>query len=169
MNRILGSLRSDDGKGIVHVEDRLDASADDVWSALTDPARLAQWLGDVEGELRPGGEFRACFHASGWTGTGRIETCEPRRRVLVGTRDADDLGPAFGHAIEVTLTAGGDGTSIVWEERGMPLEHLAAYGAGIQVHVEDLASFVGGGARCDANARFEELLPAYQEVAAAAG
>lgn len=169
MNRILGSLRSDDGQGIVRVEDRLDASADDVWSALTDPARLAQWLGHVEGELRPDGEFRARFHASGWTGAGRIETCEPCRRLFVRTRDADDPGPAFGHAIEVTLTADGDGTAIVWEERGVPLEYLAAYGAGIQVHVEDLASFLGGGPRCDANARFEELLPAYQEVAAAAG
>jgi hypothetical protein len=42
--RILGSLRSAEGKGIVRMEDRFDTDADDVWSALTDPVRLARWL-----------------------------------------------------------------------------------------------------------------------------
>ena len=36
--RILGSLRSADGKGVVRMEDRFDTDIDDVWSALTDPA-----------------------------------------------------------------------------------------------------------------------------------
>jgi uncharacterized protein YndB with AHSA1/START domain len=169
MNRILGSLRTDDGNCAVCIEDRLDPPARDVWSALTDPARLAEWLGEVEGDLRPGGQFRALFVASGWTGTGRIEVCEPQERLLVVTRDADDPGPEFGHAIEVTLTADGEGTLVAWEERGMPPEYLAAYGAGIQVHVEDLASHLAGGGRCDAEARFDELLPAYEDLAAAVG
>ena len=56
--RILGSLRSADGKGIVRIEDRYDTDIDDLWSALTDPDRLARWYGEVEGDLRLGGEFR---------------------------------------------------------------------------------------------------------------
>ena len=68
--RILGSLRSADGKGVVRMEDRFDTDIDDLWSALTDPRRLARWLGEVEGDLRLGGEFRARFFASGWEGTG---------------------------------------------------------------------------------------------------
>jgi uncharacterized protein YndB with AHSA1/START domain len=59
--RILGSLRSANGKGIVRMEDRYDTNIDDLWSALTDPRRLARWLGDIEGDLRLGGEFRARF------------------------------------------------------------------------------------------------------------
>ena len=59
--RILGSLRSADGKGAVRMEDRYDTGIDDLWSALTDPRRLARWLGEVEGDLRLGGEFRARF------------------------------------------------------------------------------------------------------------
>jgi len=167
-DRILGSLLRVDSKGVVRMDDRLDAGIDDVWSALTDPSRLAHWLGEVEGDLRLGGEFRARFLASGWNGTGRIEACEPQGHLLVLTRDADDPSPTFDHAIEVTLTADGDGTAIVWEERGMPTDLLAPYGAGIQVHVEDLASYLAGGERCDANARFEELLPAYRDLAASA-
>src|SRR5215475_10397632 len=71
--RILGSLRSADGTGAVRVEDRYDTDIDDLWSALTDPGRLARWYGQVEGDLRLGGQFRARVLASGWEGTGRVE------------------------------------------------------------------------------------------------
>ena len=51
----------------------------------------------------------------------------------------------------------------------MPVDLLAAYGAGIQVQVEDLAAHIAGRERCDADARWSELLPAYQDLAATAG
>ncbi len=75
--RILGSLRSVDGRGVVRMEDRFDTNIDDLWSALTDPRRLARWLGEVEGDLRLGGEYRARFFASGWEGTGGWQCARP--------------------------------------------------------------------------------------------
>jgi hypothetical protein len=57
----------------VRLEGSFDAHVDDLWSALTDPGRLTRWLGEVEGDLRRGGEFRARFFATGWKGTGRLE------------------------------------------------------------------------------------------------
>jgi uncharacterized protein YndB with AHSA1/START domain len=164
--RIIGSLRSADGKGIVRIEDHFETDIDDLWSALTDPSRLVRWLGEVEGDLRLGGEFRARFFASGWEGTGRVEACEPPRRLLVLTRQPDKPDE---QAIEVTLAADGDQTILVWEERGMPLDQLAGYGAGIQVHVEDLAAHIAGQERCDAGARWNELYPAYQDLAGKVG
>jgi uncharacterized protein YndB with AHSA1/START domain len=162
--RILGSLRSADGKGIVRMEDRFDTDIDDLWSALTDPGRLARWIGEVEGDLRLGGEFRARFFTSGWEGTGRVEACEPPQRLLLLTKDAEEPDE---HAIEATLTADGDQTILVVEERGMPLDQLAAYGAGVQIHVEDLADHVAGRERRDdTKARWDELLPAYRDLAA---
>jgi hypothetical protein len=71
--------------------------------------------------------------------------------------------------IEATLAADGDRTILVVEERGMPLDLLAAYGAGIQVHVEDLAAHLAGRERCDADARWDELQPAYEDLAASPG
>src|SRR5512132_4508483 len=50
-DRILGSLRSSDDKGVVRMEDRYDTDIDDLWSALTDPGRLTRWIGEVEGDL----------------------------------------------------------------------------------------------------------------------
>ncbi len=161
-DRILGSLRTADGKGIVRMEDRFQTDIDDLWSALTDPRRLARWLGEIEGELRLGGEFRARFFASGWEGTGRVELCEPPQRLLVRTTDLDE---GEEHAIEATLTVNGDETLLLIEERGMPIDHLAAYGAGVQIHVEDLAAYLAGRERVD-KGRWDELLPAYREIAA---
>lgn len=165
-DRILGSMRSAEGKGIVRIEDRVDTDVDDVWSALTDPRRLAHWLGEVQGELRLGGEFRARFFASGWEGTGRVEACEPPERLLVLTKDADEPDEPDEHAIEATLAVDGDQTILVWEERGMPVDLLAAYGAGVQIHVEDLAAYLAGRELEDTRARWDGLHPAYQELAA---
>ena len=165
-NRILGSLRSAEGKGIVRMEDRFDTAPGDLWSALTDPRRLARWIGDVEGDLRLGGEFHARF-ADGWEGTGRVDACEPARRLLLTMRDADPRPGQPGETvIEAQLAADGDQTILVVEERGMPLDLLAAYGAGVQVHVENLAAHIAGRERGDADARWDELLPAYQDLAA---
>ncbi|MGD0699137.1 MAG: SRPBCC family protein [Trebonia sp.] len=163
-NRILGALRSQDGKGAVTVQDRFDTDIDDLWSAITDPARLARWLGEVEGDLRAGGEFRAHFSlASGWEGTGRVEACEPPRRLLLRTRQP---GQTDEHFIEATLTADGDQTILVWEERGMPVRLLAPYGAGIQAQVEDLGAYIAGQQGSDFGTRWSELHPGYEELAA---
>ncbi len=168
-DRILGTLLTADGAGVVRMEDRFDAGIDDVWSALTNPARLDAWYGEVEGDLRVGGRYRAHLHASGWSGVGRIEACERPLRLLVATTmDADGTDGEAGE-IEITLTAQRDQTRVVWEERGMPVELLGSYGAGIQVHVEDLRSYLAGGARCDATARWQELSPAYERLAAEVG
>jgi len=37
MTNILGSLRLDDGDGVVRMEDRYETDIDDLWTALTDP------------------------------------------------------------------------------------------------------------------------------------
>jgi uncharacterized protein YndB with AHSA1/START domain len=160
--RIQGSLGSADGKGVVRVEGRLDADIDAVWTALTVPASLGRWLGEIEGGLNIGGEFRARFYASGWEGTGQVQACEPPRRLTVLTTDEEDPDD---HFIEVALTEEGSQTILVWEERGMPVDQAAAYGATVQIHVEDLVSHLAGGERCDAALRWKELIPTYQGLA----
>jgi uncharacterized protein YndB with AHSA1/START domain len=160
--RILGTLGVADGKGVVRMEDRFDTDVDDLWSALTQPERLARWLGDVEGDLHLSGAFRAHFFASGWEGTGRVEHCEQPKRLVVSTLDSDGQEA---HTISAELAADGDATVLVVEERGMPIDHLAGYGAGIQIHVEDLGAHLQGRDRIP-RSRWDELMPAYRELAA---
>jgi uncharacterized protein YndB with AHSA1/START domain len=154
--RLLGTLSTADGKGVVTMRDRFSTDIEDLWSALTDPDRLARWLGEFDGELRLGGHYRAHYHASGWEGTCTVTECDPPHHLVVTSDD--------GGRTEVTLTADGDGTLMVAEERGMPADLLFAYGAGIQVHMEDLIAHIAGSGRVPA-ARWEQLEPLYREIA----
>ena len=164
--RILGRLRSEDGKGVVRMEDRYDTDIDDLWSALTDPDRLARWYGKVEGDLRLGGQLNVRI-PDALEATGRVDACEPPRRLLVTMRDEDPRpGQPEETVIEAHLTADGDQTVLVVEERGLPVDLLSAYGAGVQIHVENLADHIAGRQSGNTEARWQELLPAYQALAA---
>jgi uncharacterized protein YndB with AHSA1/START domain len=170
--RILGSLRSAGGKGVVRIEDRYGTGIDDLWSALTDPGRLASWYGQVEGDLRLGGQFRLHVEDADSDATGRVEACEPPRRLQVTTRETEESYrrgkgvPPYDSALNATLTADGDQTILVIEVRGMPLDAIAFYGAGWQIHAENLAAYLAGGTHGDTEARWGDLVPAYQELAA---
>ena len=109
--------------------------------------------------MRAEGAFRARFFASEWEGSGFVEVCNPPQRVLVRMTEA---GATDLSTMEVSLGADGEQTELVVEQRGVPLDQLAAYGAGMQVHVEDLAGHLAGRERCDARARWGELFPSYR-------
>lgn len=169
-DRIVGSLRSVGGKGVVRMEARYASGIDDVWAALTDRDRLARWYGELDGDLRRGGDFHARILASGWEGTGHVDACVPPQKLRLTMRDADPRPGQPGETvIDVELAAAASETILVLEERGMPLDLLAAYGAGVQVHVEDLGAHIAGRDRVDAETRWGELFPTYQALAAGIG
>ena len=134
--RLLGSLRSADGKGVGRIEDRYHTTIDDLCSAITDPGSLDRWYARHAGGLEPGGQFRLHVPDADSDHTGRIAECEPPRRLRVTTRETDESYrrgqgvPPYDEVIEATLTADGDQTVLVIEVRGMPLEMIAFYGAG---------------------------------------
>jgi len=169
--RILGSLGSADGAGVVRIEDRYDTDIDDLWSAITDPERLARWFGEVDGDLSQRGEFRVHIADAG-DRTGQVEACEPPQRLVVTTRETDESYrrgqgvPPFDAVWDITLTADGDQTALVIEVKGMPLDKIAFFGAGWQIHAENLAAYLAGREPNDVEARWEELVPPYQDLAA---
>jgi uncharacterized protein YndB with AHSA1/START domain len=148
------------GKGAVRLEDLYDTDIDDMWSALTDPRRLAQWVADVQGDFRLGGQIHARF-TSGWDGPGRIDICQAPHRLTVtlspGTPDET--------VIEATLATEHDKTRLVIEERGISVDELPYHGAGWQAHVEDLAAHLHGRQAGDWRTRWIALTPIYQDAA----
>jgi hypothetical protein len=48
----------------------------------------------------------------------------------------------------------------------MPLDKIAYYGAGWQIHAEHLATYLAGRDRGDTEARWDELVRPYQDLAA---
>jgi len=169
--RILGSIRSADGAGVVRIEDRYDTDIDDLWSAITDPVRLARWFGEVDGELSQRGEFRVRIADAG-DRTGQVEACERPERLVVTTRETDESYrrgqgvPPFDAVWDITLTADGDRTILVIQVRGVPLDKIAFYGAGWQIHAENLAAYLAGQEPGDIEARWGELVPPYEDLAA---
>jgi uncharacterized protein YndB with AHSA1/START domain len=142
------------------MEDRYHTDIDDLWSALTEPRRLARWIAEVEGDLQLGGEFRATF-TSGWQGPGRVDVCDRPHRLLLTM----EPGQEDETVIDVELVTEGDWTFLILEERGLPLGELPAHGAGWQAHVEDLAAHLAGERPADWQGRWAELTPTYRELA----
>lgn len=162
--RILGSLRAENGSGIARMKEQLKTSIDVVWSALTEPPRLCQWYGEVEGDLRVGGEFRV-RHADGER-VGRVVTCELPERLVVTLRDADPQpGQPEETVIEIALAATDGETILAVETGGLPLDLLWAYGVGTQIHVERLGDHIAGRESADTEARWNALTPHYEDLA----
>jgi uncharacterized protein YndB with AHSA1/START domain len=55
-----------------------DTTVDDLWDALTDPARLVRWFAQVDGELKLGGRFQVKNNAGG-----TIKACVPPKSFSV--------------------------------------------------------------------------------------
>ncbi len=157
--RTIGSMHAiDDKRGTVRLEDVYDTHIDDLWEACTKPERLARWIAEVSGDLQVGGAIHAQF-TSTWTGPGRIDVCEAPHHLLLtmqpGTEDQAE--------IEAWLSAEGDQTRLVVEERGLALDTIHFHGAGWQAHFEDLGRYLSGGSS-DWKARWNELTPAYEAI-----
>jgi uncharacterized protein YndB with AHSA1/START domain len=142
------------------MEDLYDTDIYDLWSALTDPRRLARWIAEVDGDLRLGGQIHARF-TSAWDGTGRIDVCQAPHRLVV------TMSPGLPDetVIDATLAPELGGTRLVIEERGIPLDELADHGAGWQAHVEDLTAHIQGLQARDWHTRWTALAPTYQDLA----
>jgi len=133
--KLIGTMRAlDETRGAVRVEDVFDTAIDDLWLACTTPERLARWIAEVSGDLREGGTVDLLF-TSTWSGPATIEVCDaPHHLVLTSAPGTDDES-----VLEAWLTEEGSRTRLVVEERGLPVDALHFYGAGWQVHLEDLA------------------------------
>jgi uncharacterized protein YndB with AHSA1/START domain len=170
--KITGTMRAlDDTRGAVRVEDVYDTDIHDLWEACTNPERLARWIAEVSGDLRVGGTVHAVF-TSTWTGPATVEVCNAPHHLLLTTEPGTDDESQ----IEAWLTTEGTQTRLVVEERGLPVGQLHFYGAGWQVHLEDLGRSLVSGGSVHAGGwsreapspawkeRWMELTPAYENL-----
>jgi uncharacterized protein YndB with AHSA1/START domain len=90
-----------------------DATIADVWSACTDPDRIARWLAPVEGDLRIGGTFQLKGNAGG-----EILRCEEPHLLAVTWA----FGEGMTTEVELRLAPGPDGGTVLELEHSSPAE-----------------------------------------------
>ncbi|GGL85615.1 SRPBCC family protein [Nakamurella endophytica] len=152
----------DDGT-VARFRRRFATTADDLWSALTDPERLARWYTAVSGDLRPGGTVRMHW-PDGQVQDIEVVTCRPPE--LLVTRWTLDDGPLG--EVTVVLRPDGDGCVLDLEHRGLPPMQAAGYAAGWHAHLAGLSAHLTGSA-ADWDTEFAAALPRYRAAADAAG
>jgi uncharacterized protein YndB with AHSA1/START domain len=106
--RLDGSVeRAQDGGWVVAFDRVLDKPPEKVWSVLTEPKRLANWLGDVDVDLRIGGAFVIRFRQMSVTMTGQITALEPGRMIEYSWLENNQRIPASKVRWEIVPTSAG--------------------------------------------------------------
>ena len=165
MTEALGSLSRDGERMSARFERRYDATPAELWSALTDPVQLRGWFAHVERlELSPGGGYELRFDDG--SVSGRVLALEPERMLELSWSHADEPDSV----VRFEIVSAPTGTVLVLEHMALPTGEAAGHGAGWQSHLEALEHLLGGrdsGKARDWWERYRELLPAYEEAAAA--
>lgn len=109
--------------GVITREIQIDASAEDVFSFFTDPAKHVLWQGtEAELDPRPGGTLRLTF-APGHVATGTYLEVEPPTRIVYTwgwTEEGSSELPPGSSTVEVTFEPAGDGTLLRVRHSGLP-------------------------------------------------
>ena len=153
-----GTLRSDDDRCAVAFRRLYDFTAEELWSALTDPEQLARWLARAP-RFDPGvgGDVELVFgDGSGERATGRILTWDEPHVLEYEWRfpGEDDS------VVRFELHPQEFGTLLVLDHRRLGRASGAGYSAGWHAHLDALAQLYEFSD--DAwTQRFEELLPSY--------
>ncbi len=105
-------------------ETEVPADLERVWQSLTDPALLAEWLGEgAKVELTPGGDL-TIRTLDGEERHGWVEAAEPHRRLAFWWRDEAGSDPT---RVEFELEEAGSGTRVrITESRPMVRLELQA-------------------------------------------
>ena len=141
------------GKAVV-LEREYDAPIEEVWDALTTPARISRWFLPISGDYRVGGRYQLEGNAGG-----EIVACERPSRFKVTWFYGEPATPAAVSEVEVRLSP------VAGERTRLELEHVAdvpaeqwpqfvpgAVGVGWDGVVMGLGLHLAGGSIADPNA-----------------
>ena len=155
----VGGLRADADRCAVRFERLFDFTPEEVWRALTDPEQLPGWLGHVSRwTLAAGEEYE--LDVGGPT-TGRIVTVQPGRVLELTWTYADEPESL----LRFEILPREHGCLLVLDHRRLERAQAVGYGAGWHAHLDGLDSHLAG-RKGDWDRSYQELRPAYEELAA---
>lgn len=162
---LLGSLRPLSGRTAVRFERTYRTTATDLWSAVTDPARVGRWLAPLSGDLQPGGGWRLDFGDDESSGT--VLRCQPPHLLEVSWDFPGEPTSRVTVQVAPGATAeGGPSSHLVLEHVLLPGAQAAGYGAGWHAHLDGLAAELQDGPPAAWDEVFAAVLPRYRSRAA---
>lgn len=115
-----GRREERDGHTYVVLTRTFRAPVADVWAAVTEPERLARWLGTWSGDPESGEvEFRMLFEGEQPPERFRIDACEPPRHLRITTSMEKDDGGTESWRLQLDL-AEVDGTTTLTFAQDVP-------------------------------------------------
>jgi uncharacterized protein YndB with AHSA1/START domain len=124
---------------------RIDAAPDTVFEFFVDREHMLRWMGvDANLDATPGGEFRVAVNRDVAVGE-YVEVDRPHRVVFTfGWLGSADMPPGSTR-VEVTLTAEGGGTLVVFEHHLVPADRLSQHAEGWDHFLARFAIAAAGG------------------------
>ena len=155
----LGTLQVDGDRRQLRFERTFDAPVDEVWSALTEPERLARWLAIGSIAEEPGGDVAFDFGEGG-----RISGVVLRRERPSLLEFEWRFSGETRSIVRFLLRADGTRTQLVLEHVALGIDHAAGYAAGWHAHLDALRDELEGGSG-SWDERFADVLPSYRQAA----
>ena len=159
-----GTITVQSGTHTLRFERQLEFSPEEVWAALTEPARLGEWL--AQANVVPGtqGSITLDF-GEGGNETGLITAWDPPSLLAY---EWNFVGEAPSHVRwELAAVDDGSATRLTLEHTRLTPEASPGYGAGWHAHLDQLEGHLAGDVP-DWSELFAELQPRYAELASGA-
>ncbi|GAB3598284.1 hypothetical protein GCM10027446_28140 [Angustibacter peucedani] len=154
-----GALRTDGEHRAVRFERDYPTAVPDLWSAVTEPERLARWLDPVSGDLRVGG--RVTVHFDNGEAQFEVVTCEPPQALEVRWQHGERAS-----CVRVEITALDDGRSrLVLDHTALDPASAPGYAAGWHWHLDALAAVLRDEPAPPWDGAFDRLHAGYSELA----
>ena len=135
----LGAVVREDGEVLLRFERHYDTPATEVWSALTDPDRLARWLGRWTGDPASGQVQLTMTEEGAPPDTVTIDRCEPPFRLEVTMTTGD--GPWL---VTVQLSEDAGHTRLLFTHRLAEPYDASSIGPGWHYYLDRLDAVLAG-------------------------
>jgi uncharacterized protein YndB with AHSA1/START domain len=151
------------GRQFLVMERRFEAPIDAVWAAITEPERLARWIGTWTGDPASGAvDFRMLFEGEGAAiEVFTIDACRPPTRLeLTSTAPFDGVTPVEWH-LELDLVESGGVTTLTFAQSVPEPTMAESVGPGWEYYLDRLVSAEVGGD--PATIDFDDYYPSQSE------
>ena len=130
-----GRIEHVDGQHVLVQTREFRAPIEDVWAAVTEPERLARWIGTWTGDPVAGSvDFRMLFEGEDHAGERmEIRVCEPPRRLHLTSHTGEEVWQ-----LELDLTHADGVTTLTFAQPGVTREQVGGVGPGWDYYLDRL-------------------------------